>query len=68
VGEKNPRYLLVGESGKIDYARYFRLLDELDYHGPIIVEVSSQIHSKPGYDGVKEAEKAFGFLSKVVSG
>lgn len=67
VGEKAPRYLLVGESGQIDYVRYFRLLDELNYQGPIIVEVSSQIHSKPGYDGVKTAEKAYAFLSRVVT-
>lgn len=66
IGEKTPRYLLVGE-GKIDYAKYFRVLDELKYRGPLVVEVSSQIHSRPGYDGVKAAEQAFAFLSRLAS-
>jgi sugar phosphate isomerase/epimerase len=67
TGEKTPRYLLAGE-GSIDYAKYFRLLDELKYTGPIIVEVSSQIHSRAGYDGVKAAEQTYAFLSRVLQG
>lgn len=62
VGEKPAKYLLVGE-GKIDYVKYFRLLDELKYRGPILVEVSAQIHRLPGYEPVKTAEKCYAYLS-----
>lgn len=63
VGEKPAKYLLVGE-GKIDYVRYFRLLRELNYTGPIVAEVSAQIHSRPGYQPVQTAEKCYTFLAK----
>ncbi|MSU50709.1 MAG: sugar phosphate isomerase/epimerase [Opitutus sp.] len=63
VGEKPAKYLLVGE-GKIDYVKYFRLLRELKYAGPILVEVSAQIHNRPGYEPVPTAEKCYAFLSR----
>lgn len=62
VGQKPAKYLLVGE-GKIDYVKYFRLLDELNYRGPILVEVSAQIHRLPGYQPVPTAEKCHRFLT-----
>lgn len=63
VGEKPARYLLVGE-GRIDYVKYFRLLRELNYTGPIVVEVSAQIHRQPGYEPIATAEKCFAFLHR----
>ncbi len=65
VGQKPARFLLVGE-GQIDYPNYFRLLDDLDYRGPAMVEVSSQLFNKPGYDPVKTAEKTFAVLSAAL--
>lgn len=65
VGEKPAKYLLVGE-GKIDYVKYFRLLRELKYHGPILVEVSAQIHRLPGYQPVPTAEKCYAFLANAL--
>ena len=62
AAEMPAKYLLVGE-GKIDYVKYFRLLEELKYRGPILVEVSAQIHRLPGYAPVKTAEKCYAFLS-----
>ena len=62
VGEKPAKYLLVGQ-GKIDYVKYFRVLDELKYRGPILVEVSAQIHRLPGYQPIPTAEKCYAFLS-----
>ena len=66
LNEKPPRFLMVGE-GTIDYAKYFRLLDELNYTGPLIVEVSSQIFNRPGYEPVKTAEQAHAFLSRALA-
>ena len=43
------RFLLPGE-GTTDYAAYFQLLGSLNYHGPVVVEVSSLIFNQPGYD------------------
>jgi sugar phosphate isomerase/epimerase len=62
--EQPLRFVLPGE-GTIDYANYFRLLDELNYSGPLIVEVSSQIFNRLGYEAVKTAEQAYAFLSRV---
>jgi sugar phosphate isomerase/epimerase len=65
VGQKPARFLLAGE-GAIDYPRYFQLLETLNYRGPVTVEVSSQISSKPGYDPIKAAEKVFATLSAAL--
>jgi inosose dehydratase len=63
VGVKPAKYLLVGE-GKIDYVKYFRLLRELKYTGPILVEVSAQIHRLPDYQPIPTAEKCHAFLTR----
>ena len=65
VGVKPAKYLLVGE-GRIDYVKYFRLLRELRYTGPILVEVSAQIHRLPGYQAVPTAEKCYAFLAAAL--
>ena len=67
ANEKPVRFLLPGE-GSTDYRRYFDLLRELRYSGPAVVEVSSQIFNRPGYDPIRAAETSFRVLSAALDG
>jgi sugar phosphate isomerase/epimerase len=59
-----PSFMLPGE-GRIDYKRYFALLKELEYKGWILVEISRQLQTQPGYDGVAAARRSFQFLNAL---
>lgn len=59
------QFLLPGE-GKINYDDLFAALAKRNYRGDIVVEVSGQIFSKPGYDGVAAAKKCFTALSPAM--
>ncbi len=52
------QYLLPGD-GNIDYVAYFRLLNELGYQGFVGIEITSQIHSKPGYEPIPTAKLCY---------
>jgi sugar phosphate isomerase/epimerase len=56
-----PKFLLPGE-GTIDYKRYFKIVREMKWKGWVLVEVSSQISSAPGYEPVPAAEKSYRHL------
>ncbi|MDZ4851045.1 MAG: sugar phosphate isomerase/epimerase family protein [Pirellulaceae bacterium] len=58
------RFLLPGE-GTIDWVKYFRILKELDYTGPILVEVSAHIHRLPNYEPLPSAQSCYDALSKA---
>ena len=60
------RFLLPGQ-GRTDYVRYFGLLKELNYTGPICVEVSGQVFGQPGYDPLQAAQSCWDALNNAAA-
>lgn len=64
--EKKFQFLLPGE-GRTDYVAYFKMLKQLGFSGPVVVEVSAQIWKKPGYDPVAAAKQCYAALSSALA-
>jgi sugar phosphate isomerase/epimerase len=57
------QFLMPGDSGKISYKEYAKILGEIGYRGTVLAEVSAQIFDRPGYDGVAAAKHCWDNLS-----
>ena len=59
-------FLLPGE-GTIDYLEMFKLLKQSRYGGDVVVEVSSQVSNRAGYDPLAAASKCYNHLADAFS-
>ena len=64
-GEEKVRFVLPGQ-GQIDYPLLLKTLHAAGYRGAVVVEVSAQIHSQPGYSAKDAAAMSFGHLSRAL--
>lgn len=64
--EGKTAFLLPGE-GTIDYLQLFKRLKESTYAGDVMVEVSSQVSNKAGYDPLAAASKCYNHLADAFS-
>lgn len=65
VGDANKFEFVLSGEGKTDYVNFFRYLRQLNYQGPVCVEVSGQVFSKPEYDPIKAATSCFHILNQA---
>ncbi len=59
------RFLLPGD-GTIDYRRYFSILKEKRYRGWMLVEISRQLQTQPGYDAAAAARRSYANLAGLL--
>jgi sugar phosphate isomerase/epimerase len=65
IVDGKPRFLLPGD-GTIDYTRYFRKVQAMNWAGWVLVEITRQLQTEPGYDGIRAAERSYAHLAPVL--
>ena len=63
IKDGKPRFVIPGESGKIDYAKLVSLSAKLGYRGDINAEISGQVWGQKGYDPIATAKTSYRNLS-----
>lgn len=59
------QFLLPGD-GSVDYRRYFRKVKQMNWKGWVLVEVTRQLQTQPGYDGMEAARHSYANLTPVL--
>lgn len=60
-----PQFLLPGD-GTIDYTRYFTKVKQMGWTGWVLVEVTRQLQTLPGYDPVQAASHSYATLAPIL--
>lgn len=63
--ERKFQFILPGD-GDTDYMGYFKQIAASKYRGPIVVEVSSQLFRKAGYDPIASAKKCYNSIYPIM--
>jgi sugar phosphate isomerase/epimerase len=61
-----PRFLLPGD-GSIDYTSYFRKVKAMDWKGWVLVEVTRQLQTEPGYNAATAARHSYAHLAPILA-
>jgi inosose dehydratase len=65
VVDGKPRFLLPGD-GTVDYPRYFKKVKQMGWRGWVLVEITRQLQTAPGYDPVRAAEHSYTNLAPAM--
>jgi sugar phosphate isomerase/epimerase len=60
-----PQFLLPGD-GNIDYTRYFTKTKAMGWTGWVLVEVTRQLQTQPGYDPLEAARRSYAHLAPIL--
>jgi sugar phosphate isomerase/epimerase len=63
---RTARFLLPGD-GNVDYTAYFHHLSQRQYRGWILVEISRQLQTAPGYDPTSAARRSYAAMSRALA-